>query len=160
LSGGSSISWIGGRSARVGVVCALVAAACVTRTTTPTRATPATRGTPNRVEALVRQAITADAAGDRAADTLYTRDAVVVANARARLAAPRFAGVGVGGRVAVAAASVMLEGHFAWATIDYQWINDAHNQAEVGRATFVCEERPEGWRIIHAHSSQLLPWDR
>jgi len=141
-------------------VCALGAGACVTRTTTPKQATPAARGSPNRVEALVRQAITADAAGDRAADTLYTPDAVVVANARARLRTPRFAGIGAGGHVAVAAASVMMQGHFAWATIDYRWVNSTQNQAEVGRATFICEEKREGWRIIHAHSSQLLPWDR
>jgi hypothetical protein len=104
--------------------------------------------------------VTADAAGDRTADTLYAPDAVVVANARARLAAPRFAGVGVGGKIAVAAASVTLQGHFAWASIDYRWVNAAQNQAEVGHATFICEERAEGWRIIHAHSSQQLPWDR
>ncbi|HUL02636.1 MAG TPA: nuclear transport factor 2 family protein [Gemmatimonadales bacterium] len=140
--------------------CALVAGACVTRTTTPQRATPATRASPNRVEALVRQAIAADAAGDRTADTLYTPDAVVVANARGRLAAPRFAGVGSDGHVAVAAASVTLEGHFAWATIDYRWMNASGNQVEVGRATFICEEKAVGWRIVHVHSSQLLPWDR
>ena len=141
-------------------MCALVAGACVTRTTTPRRATPAARTSPSRVEALVRQAITADAAGDGTADTLYAADAVVVANARGRLSAPRFAGVGSGGHVAVAAASVTLEGHFAWATIDYRWVSSSGNQAEVGRATFICEERPVGWRIVHVHSSQLLPWDR
>jgi len=141
-------------------VCALSAGACVTRTTTPKQATPAARGSPNRVEAIVRQAILADAAGDRTADTLYTSDAMVVANARTRLGTPRFAGIGAGGHVAVAAASVMLQGHFAWATIDYRWISATQNQVEVGRATFICEEKREGWRIVHAHSSLLLPWDR
>ena len=27
-------------------------------------------------------------------------------------------------------------------------------------ATFVCEQKPKGWRIVHVHSSQILPWDR
>ena len=27
-------------------------------------------------------------------------------------------------------------------------------------ATFICEQKPRGWRIVHVHSSQLLPWDR
>jgi len=91
---------------------------------------------------------------------LYAQEALVVANARVRSAAPRFAGVGYGGRVTVAAANVTLAGRFAWAMVDYRWVNPAQNQAEAGRATFICEEKPGGWRIIHAHSSQVLPWER
>jgi hypothetical protein len=108
----------------------------------------------------VRQALAADAAADRGADSLYTPDATVVANARIRVAAPRFAGIGPGGHVAVDAASVTLQGRFAWAMLDYRWVGATASQAEVGRATFICEEKTAGWRIIHAHSSQLLPWDR
>jgi len=44
--------------------------------------------------------------------------------------------------------------------VDYRWINSEHNQAEVGRATFICEQKPKGWRIVHVHSSQPLPGDR
>jgi len=44
--------------------------------------------------------------------------------------------------------------------VDYRWINSERNQAEAGRATFICEQKPKGWRIVHVHSSQLLPWDR
>jgi hypothetical protein len=33
------------------------------------------------------------------------------------------------------------------------------HQAEAGRATFVCEQKPKRWRIIHVHASQVLPWD-
>jgi ketosteroid isomerase-like protein len=44
--------------------------------------------------------------------------------------------------------------------VDYRWINSERNQAETGRATFVCEQKPKGWRIVHVHSSQILPWDR
>jgi len=143
---------------------ALLVAGCVTRTQrlTPVGgATPAgALGTPDQVQVLARQALQLDAAADRAADTLYTAEALVVANARVRLAAPRFAGVGYGGRITVAAATVTLEGRFAWVMIDYRWINSQQQQAEAGRATFVCEEKGRGWKIVHVHSSQLLPWDR
>jgi len=44
--------------------------------------------------------------------------------------------------------------------LDYRWFNLTTNQAEAGRATFVFEEKPDGWKIIHVHSSQVLPWDR
>jgi hypothetical protein len=146
---------------RVSRLALAVVAACVTRTQ---RLLPAAGvvalGTPEVIQAIARQALLLDAAGDRAADTLYAPEATVVANARTRLAAPRFAGVGYGGRVTVAAASVTLEGRFAWVMVDYGWTNSARQQAEAGRATFVCEEKPRGWKIVHVHSSQVLPWDR
>jgi len=138
-----------------------LAAACVPprqpRTASPLRTA---LGTSSQIENLVRSALALDAAGDRAADTLYASDAMVVANARGRLGTPRFAGVGYGGRVTVAAATVTVEGGFAWGMIDYRWFNLQQHQAESGRATFVCERRSSGWRIVHVHSSQLLPWDR
>jgi ketosteroid isomerase-like protein len=133
-------------------------AACVSRAVTP-RAVEAA-ATPDEIEALARLAVRLDAAGDRAADTLYTPDAVVVGNARIRLAAPRFAGISYGGQVTIAAATVTLEGRFAWVMMDYRWINPQQRLAEAGRATFVCERRERGWKIVHVHSSQLLPWDR
>ena len=86
-----------------------------------------------------------------AADTLYAPDVVVVANARVRLAAPRLAGVGPSGQVTVLAATVTLEGRFAWVLLDYRWINAQQRQAEAGRATFVLQRRERGWK---------LPWDR
>ena len=152
---------MGGSRAHRLLWCALAAAACVTQTTRPGRTpVPAAAGTPDRIDALVRQALTLDGASDRAADTLYAPEAVVVANARVRFATPRFAGVGYGGRITVAAATVTLQGRLAWAMVDYRWLNPTQNQAEAGRATFICEEKPGGWKIVHAHSSQLLPWDR
>jgi len=119
----------------------------------------AAAGTTSDVEALVRAALTLDAAQDRQADTLYPPDAVVFSNARQRFAAPRFAGVSYGGRITIAASAVNLMGSWAWAMVDYRWIRPTKN-AEVGRATFIIAKRANGWRIIHAHSSQLLPWDR
>lgn len=134
--------------------------ACVTRQITPRGTAPAT--TPDDVQALARLAVTLDAAADRAADTLYWPDAVVVSNAQVRLAAPspRFAGIANGGRVTIAGATVTLEGRFAWVLLDYRWINAQQRLAEAGRATFVFEQRERGWKIVHLHSSQVLPWDR
>src|SRR5437870_2636732 len=94
------------------------------------------------MQAIARQALALDAAGDRAADTLYAPDALVVANARVRFTAPRFAGVGHGGRITVAAATVTLEGRFAWVMVDYRWTSSQQNVAEAGRATFICEAKP------------------
>ena len=136
-------------------------AACVTRTRRLAPSGMATAaGTPDAIQEMARQAVLLDAKGDRAADTLYAPEAIVVANARVRLGTPRFAGVGLSGRATVAAATVTLEGRFAWVLVDYRWINSERNQAEAGRATFVCEQKPKGWRIVHVHSSQILPWDR
>lgn len=135
--------------------------ACVSRRVPP-RETAAAFGAPDDVQGLVRLALTLDAAGDRSADTLYAPDAQVIGNARIRLAAPRFAGVttgGTAGRVTVSAATVTLEGRFAWVQVDYRWISAADRRAEVGRATVICEQRAGGWKIVHAHSSQPLPWE-
>jgi len=111
----------------------------------------------------VRLALVLDATGDRAADTLYSGDAVVVGNARIRLTAPRYAGIAPrpdgAGRVNVSAATVNLAGTQAWVLVDYQWTNVAERRVEAGRATFICERRGANWKIVHAHSSQPLPWE-
>ena len=146
---------------RRGAFTALVLlAACTSRAVTPRGTEPA--ATPDEGERLARLAVRLDAAGDRAADTLYTPDAVVVANARARGAAPppRFAGISYGGQLTITAVTVTLEGRFAWVMMDYRWINAQQRLAEAGRATFLFERRERGWKIVHVHSSQLLPWDR
>jgi len=137
---------------------ALITGACVTRTVTPRGTEPA--ATPDAIETMARLAVGLDAKSDPTADSLYSPDAVVVANARVRLAAPRLAGVGAGGQVTVLGATVTLEGRFAWVLIDYRWSNVQQRLAEAGRATMVFEQRERGWKIVHLHSSQLLPWDR
>src|SRR5713101_3119026 len=78
---------------------AALLAGCVTRTQrlTPS-ASAAALGTPELIQTMVQRALVLDAAGDRTSDTLYAPEALVVANARPRFAAPRFAGVGYGGR--------------------------------------------------------------
>jgi len=155
------------REMRRALLVAALVGGCVTRTR---RLTPAgggggvagitALGTPELVQNMARQALVMDAAAARAADTLYAPEALIVANGRVRLTAPRFAGVAYDGRVTVASAAVTLEGRFAWVVVDYRWVNSQGNQAEAGRATFLFEQRPSGWRIVHLHSSQLLPWDR
>jgi ketosteroid isomerase-like protein len=119
----------------------------------------AVEGTTSDIDALIRGALVLDAAGDRQADTLYAPEAVVFSNARQRFASPRYAGVSYGGRITIAALAVNLMGSWAWAVVDYRWIGSQRN-AEVGRATFVLARKQPGWRIVHAHSSQMLPWDR
>jgi SnoaL-like domain len=139
--------------------------ACVTRTVRPPRdvgpveASGGSSGT-DAVQAVVRLALTLDAAGDRSADTLYTADALVVGNARVRLAAPRYAGISIGnGRVTITAANATVEGRIAWVLVDYRWSNPAERRAEAGRATVICELRGTSWKIVHVHSSQPLPWE-
>src|SRR5438445_11210905 len=151
---------MGVRHAASFALAVLVACVTHTRRVGVPGAQPVAAGLPDQMQAIARQALTLDAAGDRAADTLYAPEALVVANARTRFAAPRFAGVGYGGRVTVAASSVTLEGRFAWILADYRWIGSQRSQVEAGRATSICEQQPRGWKIIHAHSSQVLPWDR
>jgi ketosteroid isomerase-like protein len=142
---------------------AVTLAACTTRRVQQSAEVTATAtgaGTDD-VQGVVRLALTLDAAADRKADTLYASDAVVLGNARMRLAAPRFAGIGGAGtgRVTITAANATVSGGLAWVLVDYRWISSTDQRAEVGRATVICERRGSGWKIVHAHSSQPLPWD-
>jgi ketosteroid isomerase-like protein len=144
------------------IVALSLAGACVSRTVRPGAVTAAggsAEGSSD-VQALVQLALTLDAAGDRNADTLYAAEAVVLGNARIGQAAPRFAGITIGaGRVTISAANATIEGRVAWVLVDYRWFNPAERRAEVGRATLICERRGESWKIVHAHSSQPLPWE-
>ena len=135
--------------------------ACTTRTVSPSPELTAVGSSTSEVQNVVRLALTLDAAGDRGADTLYASEAVVVGNARVRLTAPRFAGITSesGGRVLITATNATVEGRWAWALVDYRWANQAERRGEVGRATFICERRGDSWKIVHAHSSQPLPWE-
>jgi len=156
---------------RARAVIVMVISGCVTRTVKQEQPVEvAGTGRPGDAEAVVRLAIALDATGDPSADTLYTPDAIVIRNARGRLAPPRFAGItstagagagaGVGaGRVTITAATANVEGRFAWVLVDYSWLNPTERREEAGRATFICERRGESWKIAHAHSSQPLPWE-
>jgi ketosteroid isomerase-like protein len=142
------------------IVAIAVLTACTTRAIRPREVTAVGGSGSGDVQAVVQLALTLDAAGDSHADTLYTADALVVGNARIRQAAPRFAGITIGaGRVTISAANATIEGRMAWVLVDYRWVNPAERGAEVGRATVICERRGESWKIVHAHSSQPLPWE-
>ena len=148
--------------ARAVIVMVLISG-CVTRTVKQGQPVEvAGNGRPGDAEAVVRLAIALDATGDRSADTLYTPEAIVIRNARGRLAAPRFAGITSttgAGRVTITAATANVDGRFAWVLVDYSWLNPTERGEEAGRATFICERRGENWKIAHAHSSQPLPWE-
>ena len=148
--------------ARAVIVMGLISG-CVTRTVKQGQPVEvAGNGRPGDAEAVVRLAIALDATGDRSADTLYTPEAIVIRNARGRLAAPRFAGITSttgADRVTITAATANVEGRFAWVLVDYSWLNPTERGEEAGRATFICERRGENWKIAHAHSSQPLPWE-
>ncbi len=156
---------------RARAVIVMVISGCVTRTVKQEQPVEvAGTGRPGDAEAVVRLAIALDATGDPSADTLYTPDAIVIRNARGRLAPPRFAGItstagtgagagGGAGRVTITAATANVEGRFAWVLVDYSWLNPTERREEAGRATFICERRGESWKIAHAHSSQPLPWE-
>src|SRR2546429_9639420 len=98
--------------------------ACVTRTRrlAPSGTTAAV-GTPEVVQEMARQALLLDAKGGRAADTLYAPEALVGANARVRLATPRFAGIGYGGGGTRARGQRTLGGRVAWGV----WGNPGSN---------------------------------
>lgn len=57
------------------------------------------------------------------------------------------------------AATVTLEGRFAWVLVDYRWVSQTDRRADAGRATLICVQRGSSWKIVHAHSSQPLPWE-
>src|SRR3989442_9642394 len=117
------------------LLAATLGAACVTRTRrlAPSGATAAV-GTPDMVQEMARRALLLDAQGDRAADTLYAPEALVVANARVRLGTPRFAGVGYGGRITVAGAAVALGGPFSRVVGGYRGVRAERHHAEARRA--------------------------
>src|SRR5262245_59903893 len=97
--------------------------ACVTRTVTPGSVTALSAGTvgsggtaartgTHAGQSLVQVALTLDAAGDARADTLYAPHALLIGNARVRVAAPRFAGIVVGappGQVSATVVSATVE---------------------------------------------------
>lgn len=106
---------------------------------------------------VVTAALEADARLDPA-DSLYDREALVVANGELRYAPPRYAAVGDSGAVAIASSRVEVRSGVAWAQIEYRWISTAAGLARDGRATFVLTPDDKGaWRIRHAHSSSAEP---
>jgi hypothetical protein len=101
---------------------------------------------------LVQAALQADALLE-IPDSLYTDEAPVVSDGVERLAPPRFAGVGLGGSVAVTSTRFDVRSGVAWAYVAYRWMSEGGSEVREGRATIVLLVTSGAWRIRHAHSS-------
>jgi hypothetical protein len=112
------------------------------------------------VLAVVRQALEGEALG-LATDSLYTASALVVANGAPRTQAPRFAGLAQGGRVTITEMSGEVFASTAWTFASYRWRSNDDRVMESGVATVLLsrDEATRNWRIKHAHSSLLPPWE-
>lgn len=101
-------------------------------------------------------ALVADSRLERA-DSLYARDAEVIAQGQRRPAPPRFAGIEAGGEVAVGTTRVEVSGELAWTVMEYRWVATGRDLIREAHATLVFARQPDGrWQVVHAHSS-LLP---
>lgn len=115
---------------------------------------PAAGATPDdRLSEVVTAALEADARLE-SPDTLYAVDAEIIADGMARTGAPRYAGIGTGGSVAVTSSRLEVRGTVAWARLEYRWVPGNQGVVREGRATFVLSPNEKGaWLIRHAHSS-------
>ena len=124
----------------------------------PAPAPPTPRLSPSAVEepvtATLVAALAADAR-DEPADSLWERDATVVANGELRSGSPRFAGIGASGEVAITSSRLEVRQSLVWVYLEYRWISVKDGAARDGMATVLLTPRPDGrgWRIVHAHSS-------
>jgi len=112
------------------------------------------------VLAVVRRALEGEALG-LATDSLYTASALIVANGATRTQAPRYAGLAQGGRVTITEMSGEVFASMAWTFASYRWRSNDDRVMESGVATFLLarDQVTRGWRIKHAHSSLLPPWE-
>jgi ketosteroid isomerase-like protein len=103
---------------------------------------------------LVARAFSADAALLEP-DSLYIEDAEIIANGEPRADAPRFAGIGLDGRVQIGSSRFTISGSFVYGTVEYRWVPRTVGElASEGRASFVLgRNRAGAWRILHLHSS-------
>ncbi len=124
----------------------------------PAAAPPTPLLSPSAVEepvtAVLVAALTADAR-DEPADSLWARDATVVANGEVRSGSPRFAGIGASGEVAITSSRLEVRQSLVWVYLEYRWLSVKDGAARVGKATVLLIPRAErgGWRIVHSHSS-------
>lgn len=105
------------------------------------------------VTAIVAAALEADSRRE-AADSLWDPEATVIANGELRDGPPRFAGLGIGGQVAVSTSRLDLRQRVAWLFLEYRWADLPAGVVREGRATILLSPGTDGrWRIVHAHSS-------
>jgi ketosteroid isomerase-like protein len=111
----------------------------------------------DRLSDLVTVALQADAR-EETLDSLYTPDALVIADGEVRYGTPRYAGIGGRGSVAVTATRLEVQGNLAWVQAEYRWVAAAGDSAREGRVTLILSPNEKGaWRIRHAHSSAPPP---
>ncbi|HEV8598721.1 MAG TPA: nuclear transport factor 2 family protein [Gemmatimonadales bacterium] len=104
--------------------------------------------------AVLAAALAADAR-DEPADSLWERDATVVANGELRSVPPRFAGIAASGEVAITSSRLEVRQSLVWVYLEYRWLSLRDGTARDGKATVLLTPRTDGggWRIVHAHSS-------
>jgi len=130
----------------------LIAACGAARVTTTPVISPGDVEEP--VSAVLTAALAADARAERA-DSLWDRDATVVANGTLRSEPPRFAGIGAGGEVGITSSRLEARQSLIWVYLEYRWLSLKDGTARDGKATvlLVPKEGGLGWKIVHAHSS-------
>jgi hypothetical protein len=106
------------------------------------------------VTAILTAALNADNHAEPA-DSLWDPGATVVANGELRSESPRFAGVGLGGEVAITTSRLEVRQSLIWVYLEYRWLSLKDGAARDGKATVLLTPRPDGsgWKIVHAHSS-------
>ena len=104
--------------------------------------------------------ITAEAGGERGADTLLAAEADFIMTGIAVTQRPRLAGLNGPGQAVVEAATTRVGGALAWVTVVYRFESPIPDLNERGRGTFVLERQRAGWRIRHVHTSMVERWDR
>jgi len=111
----------------------------------------------DKISEVVTVALQADARLDRL-DSLYTPDALVIADGEVRYGIPRYAGISGLGTVAVTATRLEVRGPMAWVQAEYRWVAAAGDSAREGRVTLILTPNEKGaWLIRHAHSSAPPP---
>ena len=157
----------GSRTARRGAAAvlalgALALAGCASRPVA-TRA-PILSATVSDDVPAIRAAVTAfvlgEARGEQGVDTLLASGAGFIVTGTAATNRPRLAGVPGAGTGSVGELRIQVAGDYAWAIANYGWVGENPASGAVGRATFILQRLPAGWRIHHVHSSHVERWDR
>ena len=138
---------------RLRLVLLALTAACGTRQVPETRAL-ASGGNEVEISRILESALLLDSRG-QPADSLYAPYATIIADGRLRRMPPRFAGVSADGEVAITSSQLQARSTAAWGEVEYRWVSDHANRAQLGRASFVLApaQGRQGWWIVQAHSS-------
>ena len=138
-----------------GMLVLSTALACGGQTAAP--ALPPPVYSPGTVEEPITSVLQAALDADRqfrTVDSLWDPEASVVADGSPRYAPPRFAGIEVGGEVAITASRLEVRQSLVWVAFDYRWISIRDGVAREAKATALLTPRDGGgWKIVHLHTS-------